>query len=82
MSVEVSSARTSTCRLAEKSPYRSTYHLKVLHDYFDIDCQAVGYSKEGVPILKMKRINKNKSLKRFDERFLNSTGERTPFVVP
>lgn len=44
-----------------KSPYKSHFHIKILHDYFDIDCQAVGQNKEGVTQYKMKKINRSQS---------------------
>ncbi|CDW80785.1 UNKNOWN [Stylonychia lemnae] len=45
----------------EVSPYNSQYHVKILHDYFDIDCQQVGLSKEGMPMMKIRKINRQTS---------------------
>eukprot|EP00347_Sterkiella_histriomuscorum_P011846 403370882 len=45
----------------DDSPYNSNYHLRILHDYFDIDCQQIGLNKDGMPQIKIRKINRQGS---------------------
>jgi hypothetical protein len=43
--------------LSKDSPYNSRYQLKILHDYYGVDCKPVGYNKDGIPLLKLKKVD-------------------------
>jgi hypothetical protein len=34
---------------------------KILHDYYDITCEPTGMNRGGVPLMKVKRIQKPKN---------------------
>lgn len=46
------------------SPYMSDAEFKILHDFYDIQCEPTGLHRGGVPLMRVKRIN----------RPLNNTG--------
>ncbi len=52
--------------------------MKILHDYFDIECHTVGYNKEGVPVLKLKKVNRSQSQNKLDNSMNGWTKGTTP----
>jgi hypothetical protein len=41
--------------------------MKIMHDYFDMDCLTVASnSKGGAPLIKLKKVNKSSSAARLD----------------
>ena len=50
----------------ESSPYNSQHEMKILHDYFDVNCERLGLNK-GLPIGKLKKINKSLSQSKLHE---------------
>jgi len=42
------------------SPYLSDDEYKILHDFYDIQCEPTGLQRGGVPLMRVKRINRPK----------------------
>ena len=40
------------------SPYMSDDEFKILHDFYDIQCEPTGLHRGGVPLMRVKRINR------------------------
>ena len=43
------------------SPYLSDDEYKILQNYYDIQCEPTGMHRKGVPLMKVKRVNKPKN---------------------
>ena len=42
------------------SPYMSDDEFKILHDFYDITCENTGMQRNGVPLMKVRRIHRPK----------------------